>query len=158
MKTDRMQNKAKRRLSFLFALLLVSSALTSPLILHDAKADSGSSPIEVSARPSDAGIDKTPEPAAADGRKISRNGSRNLSNASERLPYQAYVTPDDPVIQELAAQINSPAEAYALAVQWIYVPDQSLRGEVEKWLTPAEFLTETASYSGNPVRGQAVSD
>ena len=158
MNTDRMQNKTKRRLSFLFALLLVSSALTSPLIIHDAKADSGSSPIEVSARPSGTGIDKTPTPAAANGQKISRNGNRDLSNASERLSYQVYVTPDDPTIQGLAAQINSPAEAYALAAQWIYVPDQNLLGEAEKWLTPAEFLTETASYPGNPVSGQAVSD
>lgn len=153
-----MQNKTKRRLSFLFALLLVSSALTSPLIIHDVKVDSGSSPIGVSARPSDAGIGKTPEPAAVNGQKISGNGNRDLSNASERLSYQVYVTPDDPTIQGLAAQINSAAEAYALATQWIYVLDQSLLGEVEKWLTPAEFLTETANYPGNPVSGQAVSD
>jgi transglutaminase-like putative cysteine protease len=158
MKIDRMQNKTRRRLSFLFALLLVSSALTSPLITHDTKAGSDSSPIEVSARPSDTGIDKTPAPAAADGRKISRTGNRGLNDASEGLPYQVYVTPDDPAIQGLAAQINSTAEAYALAARWIYVPDQSLLGEVEQWLTPAEFITGTANYPGNPVIGQAVSD
>ncbi len=158
MNISRMQNKARRHLSFLFALLLVSSALTSPLILHDAKADEGSSPIEVSARPSGAGIGQTPDPAAAEGRKISRNGNPGSSNAGERLPYQAFVTPDDPAIQELAALTNSPAEAYALATQWIYVPDQSLLGKAEQWLAPAEFLTETANYPGNPVSGQAVSD
>ncbi len=158
MNIDRMQNKTRQRLSFLFALLLATSAIASPLITHDAKADSGSSPIEVSARPSGAGTDKTPEPAAADGRKISRTDNRGTSDVGEKLPYQVYVTPDDLAIQELAAQINSPTEAYALATQWIYVLDQSLLGEVEKWLTPAEFLTETASYPGNPVRGNVVSD
>lgn len=108
MKIDRMQNKTKRRLSFLFALLLVSSALTSPLIIHDVKADSGSSPIGVSARPSDAGIGKTPEPAAADDQKISQNDNHDLSDTSERLSYQVYVTPDDPTIQGLAAQKTAP--------------------------------------------------
>ena len=158
MEINRVRNKTRRRLSFLLALLLVSSALTSPLLLHDAKVDSGSSPIEVAARPSGAGIDQTPDPAEADGRKISRNGNPGLSSASERLPYQAFVTPDVPAIQELAVLTNSPAEAYALAAEWIYVPDQSLLGKIEQWLAPAEFLTETANYPGNPVSGQAVSD
>lgn len=158
MKTDRMQNKTIRLFSFLLALLLVSSAIVTSLISHDARADSGPSPIEVAARQSNAGTDKTSEPAAADGQKFLRTDSRGIRSASERQPYQVYVTPDDQAIQGLAAEINGTAEAYALAARWIYVSDQLLAGEIEKWLTPGEFLTETANYSGNPVSGKEVSD
>jgi hypothetical protein len=72
--------------------------------------------------------------------------------------YQFYVTPDDPAVIALAAQISEAREAYQTAVQWIWVSEQTLNHVAEKWLSPNEFLTNTPSYPSNPVKGKIVSD
>lgn len=72
--------------------------------------------------------------------------------------YQQFVTPNDETILELASTVNTPEEAYEVAVDWIWVSDNTLHGKVEKWLKPDEFLTDTSSYVRNPVQGSVVSD
>ncbi len=58
------------------------------------------------------------------------------SDAGEEFPFQLYVTPEEQVIQALAAQINGVEEAYTVAVKWVYVSEQKLNHVAEKWLTP----------------------
>ena len=72
--------------------------------------------------------------------------------------YQLYVTPADPAVQSLSRQIRSPAEAYAAAVKWTWVSDQTLNHEAEKWLKPYEFLSDTPKYNSNPAKGRIASD
>lgn len=72
--------------------------------------------------------------------------------------YQQFVTPTDSEIQKISSLISTPQEAYAIAVNWIWVSDQVLHNKVEKWLLPHEFLTNTPSYTTNPAPGSAVSD
>lgn len=72
--------------------------------------------------------------------------------------YQLYVTPDDPAVQLLSKQIYGSEEAYATAVDWIWVSDQTLNHVAEKWLKPNEFLVDTPDYASNPVKGRIVSD
>jgi len=72
--------------------------------------------------------------------------------------YQLYVTPDDPAVQSFSGQIRSSAEAYATAVSWIWVSDQTLNHMAEKWLQPYEFLSDTPKYASNPAKGRIASD
>ena len=72
--------------------------------------------------------------------------------------YQFYITPNDAAVGALAGRINGAQEAYGEAVQWIWVSDQTLHGESEKWLMPREFLSDTPNYPGNPLKGNVVSD
>lgn len=72
--------------------------------------------------------------------------------------YQLYVTPADGAVQSLSRQIESPTEAYATAVSWIWVSDQTLNHVAEKWLKPYEFLSDTAEYASNPAKGRIASD
>jgi predicted transglutaminase-like cysteine proteinase len=79
-------------------------------------------------------------------------------NFQQLSPYQAYVTPNNPAVQELAAETKSSQQAYSTAVQWVWVSDSTLNGTSEKWLMPEEFLTNTPNYSTNPARGRKASD
>jgi transglutaminase-like putative cysteine protease len=77
---------------------------------------------------------------------------------SKQSRYQLYVTPDDSAVEALAEPIDRVKEAYREAVQWIWVSDQTLHNESEKWLMPHEFLSDTPNYPSNPLKGNAVSD
>jgi hypothetical protein len=68
------------------------------------------------------------------------------------------VTPEDQTIKALAAQTRGYAEAYQMALQWIYVSDEKLNHSIDKWLTPHEFLTHVPHYPSNPLPGKAVND
>lgn len=72
--------------------------------------------------------------------------------------YQLYVTPNDPAVQSLSEKMKSPKDAYATAVDWIWVSDQTLNHVPELWLRPHEFLVDTPRYPSNPVKGGVASD
>ena len=72
--------------------------------------------------------------------------------------YQLYVTPTDPAVQSLSREVYGPKDAYAAAVRWIWVSDQTLNHMAEKWLKPHEFLSDTPKYASNPIKGKPVSD
>jgi len=89
--------------------------------------------------------------------------SRERQAQCESLPYPGeyfrfFVTPEDQTIKALAARTRGYAEAYQMALQWIYVSDERLNHSIDKWLTPREFLTNVPHYPSNPLSGQAVSD
>jgi len=69
-----------------------------------------------------------------------------------------FVTPEDQAIKALAKKIDRPIDAYQMAVQWIYVSDETLNHADDRWLTPQEFLTETPHYPYNPLKGKEASD
>jgi hypothetical protein len=73
---------------------------------------------------------------------------------------QKYVTPTNNVVSQyiLSNQITTIKDAYAKAVSWIWVSDQTLHGEQEKWLLPEEFIQDTSSYATNPILENMVSD
>ncbi len=79
-------------------------------------------------------------------------------NSSAEFPFLIYITPEDQAIETLAASINGVRDAYKVAVQWIYVSEQTLNQNADKWLTPHEFLTNTPHYPSNPLKGKEVSD
>jgi len=72
--------------------------------------------------------------------------------------FQLYVTPGDGAVASVASQVDGVEAAYRMAVQWIWVSDQTLNGISEKWLMPHEFLVDTLTYRGNPVSFNVVSD
>jgi len=72
--------------------------------------------------------------------------------------YQLYVTPYDPAVQSLSREVSGLKEAYATAVEWVWVSDQTLNHAAEKWLKPHEFLLDTPKYDSNPVKGSIASD
>jgi hypothetical protein len=71
--------------------------------------------------------------------------------------YQAYVTPNDPVVQSFARGKSYEA-IYREAVSWVWVEDRVLNGVDEKWLSPNYFLSKSPSLPSNPVKGSAASD
>jgi len=73
-------------------------------------------------------------------------------------PWQKFVTPNDPLIRQLAEGLGDVREVYREAVSWTWVSDDILNGKSEKWLMPHEFLSETPTYPTNPVKGNVVSD
>ncbi|MBU1939373.1 transglutaminase-like domain-containing protein [Candidatus Micrarchaeota archaeon] len=73
-------------------------------------------------------------------------------------PYQVYVTPFDSAVRSLAASLNGKQGIYSAAVSWMWVSEQTLNNESEKWLMPNEFLTQTPSYPNNPLQGRIASD
>jgi len=73
-------------------------------------------------------------------------------------PYQQFVTPHDPKIQDIANNISNIQDAYELAVRWTWVSDPLLHNKPEKWLLPHQFLVETPEYPTNPLPGNIVSD
>jgi len=79
----------------------------------------------------------------------------NFENLS---PYQAYVTPYAPAVQNLARGVHNVKGAYHTAVIWVWVSDTTLNGLEEKWLYPQEFLTDTPNYPTNPASGRVASD
>jgi len=72
-------------------------------------------------------------------------------------PYQIYITPDADAVQDLANELNGIEEIYAESLDWVWMSDEMLLGEVEKWLSPQDFLTTTAGLSTNPL-GLTASD
>jgi hypothetical protein len=96
----------------------------------------------------------TPENALAE-----RTGENEVQeNIRIVSVYQAYVTPDDPAVRELAEEVGGVREAYYQAVQWLWVSDQTLNGVPERWLYPDAFLNETPSNPNNPIPGCVASD
>jgi len=87
-----------------------------------------------------------------------REGKRTRVNKGIMLPIQSYVSPGDEVIKSLAENITSIEEAYETAVRWVCVSEQRLNQEINRWLTPHQFLVDTRDYSGNPIPGEVVSD
>lgn len=71
--------------------------------------------------------------------------------------YQAFVTPNDSVVQSLASGKQTQV-IYQEAVSWVWVPDIILNGQEEKWLSPNYFLTQTPNLSTNPAKGKIASD
>ena len=81
----------------------------------------------------------------------------DFAQISER---QQYVTPYNQSVQEyiLNNQITTAPQAYSLAVNWIWVSDQTLHGKQEEWLLPHQFIKETPDLVTNPIPGYLVSD
>ena len=81
-------------------------------------------------------------------------------NFTQVSDYQKYVTPNDPVIiGYLSAKgITLIQQAYASAVQWIWVSDLILHGKSEYWMMPSAFIQDTPSDPDNPIPGNMVSD
>jgi hypothetical protein len=77
--------------------------------------------------------------------------------AGGSIDYRDYVTPDSPVIKELASKMTI-EQAYDLANDWIYISEQQLHGVMDKWILPEEFLTGSPDMSSNPVPGEIVGD
>lgn len=75
-------------------------------------------------------------------------------------PYQLYVTPDnDAVLDYLDDEnLDDKEEIYEAALKWVWVSEQTLNNEAEKWLKPEEFLEDTPDYPSNPVKGYIASD
>ncbi len=72
-------------------------------------------------------------------------------------PLQQYVTPKAAPVQRLAGALERDA-LYARASGWLWISDDALWQESEKWLTPAEFLASTPSHDDNPLVGTPASD
>ena len=74
--------------------------------------------------------------------------------------FQKYVTPYHDTIQTYIDinQLNSLEDAYNIALSWVWVSDQLLHGEPEKWLYPSQFITNTPTDTDNPVSGSMASD
>ncbi len=73
------------------------------------------------------------------------------------LHIQSYVSPCDGDVRSLAENITSIEESYGTALGWVYVSEHRLNQEIDKWLTPHQFLMDTVDYSGNPIKGEIVS-
>jgi len=73
-------------------------------------------------------------------------------------PYQLYVTPDDVEYYLDDNSLSTKEEIYEAALQWVWVSEQTLNNEDELWLYPVDFLDDTPSYLGNPVKGRIASD
>ena len=64
---------------------------------------------------------------------------------------QSFVTPQNPVILQLAEEYPTPRKAYNYAVMnWVYVSDNVLWGVNEYWMKPEDFITKTPSMPTNP--------
>jgi hypothetical protein len=103
-------------------------------------------------------ISGTPESTSLYGSTIALAGDSVEGNPDQESLFRLYITPDDPAVKSLTAQISKPKDAYNMAVQWIYVSDQKLNHTADKWLTPHEFLTDTPYDSNNPLQGKVASD
>ncbi len=81
-------------------------------------------------------------------------------NFTQLSTYQQYVTPTNPIVTSYLATegITTPQEAYATAIDWIWVADEVLHGVPEQWLLPAAFIADTPTDPDNPVPGSMVSD
>lgn len=63
------------------------------------------------------------------------------SNAGKEFPFRLYVTPEDEVVEALAAQINGARDAYKVAVRWTYVSEQKLN-HIAMDLIPDDKLSD----------------
>ncbi|MFH1751443.1 MAG: transglutaminase domain-containing protein [archaeon] len=73
--------------------------------------------------------------------------------------YQTFVTPEAQAIVSLASKFNDFSSAYQYSARsWVWVSEQTLNNQSEKWLTPQEFLTQTPSMPSNPVKPSVASD
>ncbi len=73
--------------------------------------------------------------------------------------YQAFITPDDSAVTNLAASLpDNPVALYRESVAWTWVSEETLNGVPEKWLKPGEFISDTPAYQNNPLPGEKVSD
>ncbi|MBC7085481.1 MAG: transglutaminase domain-containing protein [Methanomethylovorans sp.] len=74
--------------------------------------------------------------------------------------FQMYVTPDNETVLEYLEEndLYDKYEIYKMALTWVWISDSLLNGQEEAWLYPAVFLSETPSFSSNPVAGSIVSD
>ena len=81
-------------------------------------------------------------------------------NFTQISDYQKYVTPDNSVVQSYITDnnINFAGDAYAKAIDWIWVSDLTLHNRYEHWLFPISFITVTPNDFDNPVPGNMVSD
>lgn len=77
---------------------------------------------------------------------------------SGRDAFQAYVTPEDEVIQQMASHISSIEDAYVMALEWVYVSEHHLNGIDDRWLLPREFITDSPGHINNPVPGMVAGD
>lgn len=73
-------------------------------------------------------------------------------------PYQLYVTPDEASVQTFSSKFDNNENLYLAAANWTWVSDPTLNNELDKWLMPNEFLTQTPTYATNPLPGKIVSD
>ena len=81
-------------------------------------------------------------------------------NFTQISDYQKYVTPNNPVVTSYLTtnSITTAQQAYATAVDWTWVSDQTLHSTPEHWMLPAAFISNTPSDPDNPVPGNIVSD
>ena len=145
-----------------FPLLAILLLATRPAIYagdanndHTRQSAVQNAPVESSIT---SGISGIPESARFYSFGIPKAGGSVQGNPDKESLFRLYVTPDDPAIKSLAAQIRKPEDAYKMAVQWTYVSDQKLNQAADKWLTPHGFLTGTPYDSNNPLKGKVVSD
>lgn len=99
-------------------------------------------------------------PAREELDKFMEKQSPQYENITSTSNYQMYVTPDAEAVESYLEEndLDGKYEIYDAALSWTWVSDETLNDEEEKWLTPAEFLEETPSYSSNPVYGEPASD
>ncbi len=71
-------------------------------------------------------------------------------------PFTLYVTPDNVVIQDLAAGKNL-QQLYAESQRWVWISEEDLNGVAEHWFLPEDFILNTPSMSTNPT-GTIASD
>lgn len=86
----------------------------------------------------------------------SRENSTQIAS-SQISNYQTYVTPNDPAVLAVAKG-KTPQQIYQTALSWVWIEDDVLNGETEKWLLPNVFLTQTPNMVSNPVVGRVASD
>ncbi len=81
-------------------------------------------------------------------------------NFTQISNYQQYVTPGAQGVVSFITQqaITTKKQAYEVAVDWVWVSDQLLHGQAEKWLFPSMFLQTTPIVPSNPVSGSIASD
>ena len=148
----------KRLFSILFILLSIVSTADSFQGLNSSETEQSSVQAGVISLPVIAGAIDVTLLSHQSSSPISGINNRVVNNAGKASPYQRYVTPDDQAIEELIIQIDRAEDAYALAVKWTYVSEQTLNHVADKWLKPHELLANTPYFPSNPVKGEVVSD
>ncbi|MBU2053086.1 MAG: hypothetical protein KJ721_02475 [Nanoarchaeota archaeon] len=68
--------------------------------------------------------------------------------------YQQFVTPNE--VKDYVGDLDK-EELYEKAVSFVWMSDSVLHGRPEKWMKPAEFLSESAGLPLNPI-GEIASD
>lgn len=91
-------------------------------------------------------------------RGLTLESEDNRCTPRDQAAFQAYVTPEDDVILQMASQITCIEDAYVMAVQWVYISEQKLNGIDDQWSSPHEFITTSPAYINNPVPGMVAGD